>query len=118
MRKLVLVMLLLSINLLVSAAEDIKVYEKLCTTGVLQECHRLGLIYQDGKIIDKDIKKAIELYEKSCNSGYSDSCIVLSAIYLFGKGVDKDTNSAIQYLQEACVLGDKSGCRTYKQLTK
>ena len=59
----------------------------------------LGVIYEEGKYIKRDIVKAIKYYSMASNQGFPSSQYALGLIYLKGKFVKKDIGMAIKLLQ-------------------
>jgi len=53
-------------------------------------CSNLGVMYQLGEGVGKDLAKAVELYRKACDGGDMVGCSVLGFMYENGKGVGKD----------------------------
>ena len=49
-------------------------FRKLCEGGGNEECRRLGLIYENGEYVPKDISQAIAFYRKACDGGWKMVC--------------------------------------------
>ena len=52
----------------------VKYAEKSCTLNYSEGCNVVGLEYESGNNVLKNIKKAKEYYKKACNLGYSEGC--------------------------------------------
>ncbi len=78
----------------------------------------MGVLYNLGKGVNQDYKKANELYSEACDLGFGDSCYNLGVLYFYGKGVGQDANTAKKYLNKACDLGSKAGCDGYRKLNE
>ena len=73
--------------------------------GMLE--HLLGMAYQYGIGVEKNIEIAIEYYETSHNMNNTASSLALSQIYFQGIGVNKDFDKACGYLSKAsfdCII--------------
>ncbi len=83
-------------------------YTEACDGGIVESCHKLGLIYIRENDIGKN--KAKELFEKACNGGIIGSCHNLGFMYFEGKGVKKDINKAKNMYEKACDGGMVESC--------
>ena len=70
-------------------------------------CAKLGALYQLGKDILPDTKKALELYEKGCELDAKEACSGAGGIYV---ATDKEKAHAL--LNKGCELGDGFSCAT------
>lgn len=70
-------------------------------------CAKLGALYQLGKDILPDTKKALALYEKGCELGSKEACSGAGGIY-----VSSDKEKARTLLNKGCELGDGFSCAT------
>ncbi|GBB87804.1 hypothetical protein RclHR1_01430013 [Rhizophagus clarus] len=57
--------------------------------------YNLGIMYENGIVVDKDYDKAFELYNMTANSGSSSAQHNLAVMYEFGKGIQRDINQVI-----------------------
>lgn len=55
-----------------------ELYEKGCRNNNLPACVDLGILYETGRGVDKDIDKARKLYEKASRHGYKPAEIRLN----------------------------------------
>lgn len=60
-----------------------------------------GMLYKEGKIIDKNETKAFEYFTKSAEAGDYRGVRELGVCYMFGIGTPKNVNKAIEYLDKA-----------------
>ena len=82
-----------------------------CDQGAATACTHLGILYNRGQGIEKDLATAAELYEKGCTGGDGAGCNNLGTLYEFGViGFGKDLRSGAGYYRRACDLGDSQGC--------
>jgi TPR repeat protein len=86
-------------------------FEYTCNvTGNLDDCHKLGSLYDAGGGVTQDKSKASVLYRKSCDGGIADGCFGLAALYTNGKGVKKDEATASKLYGKACDGGIAKAC--------
>ncbi len=52
-------------------------YERACRAGRLDSYVALGVQFQDGRGVPRDLKRAVELYRKSCDGGAGVGCFNL-----------------------------------------
>ena len=80
-----------SIQLLKSSAEQ----------GFSKAQVRLGDLYCEGKLIEKDYDEALSLYEEAYDSNNFEASERLGLCYYKGYGVEEDYDEAYEYLREA-----------------
>lgn len=78
-----------------------------CDANNALACAKLGALYQLGKDILPDPKKALELYEKGCELGAKEGCSGAGGMYV---ATDKEKARAL--LNKGCELGDGFSCAT------
>nr|WP_314240039.1 tetratricopeptide repeat protein [uncultured Campylobacter sp.] len=81
-------------------------------------CSNLGFLYQNGKGVRQNYKKAKELYTRACDAGDANGCHNLGVFYVNGKGVKQDKRVAKEYFCKTCDMGEQSGCDKYKILNE
>ena len=81
--------------------------ERLASKGNLDALNFLGNMYNTGKGVAKDQRKAVEIYKELVNKNYIYGYTNLALCYLNGYGVDKDTKKAKQYLEQAASMGSQ-----------
>ena len=113
-----LIAVLACATILFAAGEDIGALQKACDDGNAISCFNLGLLYDEGRGVRQDYKKASELYSKACDMGYAGGCYNLGFLYNNGQGVRQDKRTAKEYFGKACDLGDQGGCNNYKILNE
>ena len=77
-------------------------------------CAKLGALYQLGKDILPDTKKALELYEKGCELGDGFSCATAGSYLL----EEKKFKEAYALFEKACKIGDSLGCQFASDLKR
>ena len=71
-----------------------ELFKKACDGGEMRGCRYLGIMYANGKGVEKDLGKAAELYKKACDGGIMRVCNVLGFMYEYGNVVEKDLGKA------------------------
>ncbi len=79
-------------------------------------CGNLGVLYQKGEGVEKNLIKAAQLYTKACELKESFGCGALGMLYENGQGVEKDLRKATQFYSKACKLGNQKACEILKEL--
>ena len=62
--------------------------------GVAEAEHSLGLVYNEGRYVDKDTRIAAQWYEKAVKHNYSNSANNLGILYMNGEGVEQNLDKA------------------------
>ncbi len=86
------------------AAERAKV---MAAKGHPRAQHVLGMLYQNGLGVEKDIKLAIYWLEKAAGQGLKEAESYLGHLYLDGKVVEKDVDKAEKWLLSAAKHGER-----------
>ncbi len=92
-----------------------KYFEKACDLKYGGGCSNLGVLYQNGQVVQKDLTKAAYLYSKACELKEGYGCGALAVLYINGQGVEKNLIKADQYISKACKLGDQKACEALKE---
>ena len=71
-----------------------------------QKQNDLGLLYQNGQGVPKDLVKAAELYQKAADQGNAAARNNLGLLYQNGQGVPKDLRKAAELYQKAANQGN------------
>ena len=66
----------------------------------------VGILYEEGHGVPKDVAKAIEWYERAAESGDMAAQFNLGRIYMNGEIVERDLERARDLLQRAADQGD------------
>ncbi|CAA6811193.1 MAG: Unknown protein [uncultured Sulfurovum sp.] len=99
-------------------------YKKECKND-FNGCKNVGEMYQDGKGVSKDLKKALEYYHIGCEKNDGTSCFKIGMMYQFAKTYDQtqgylieDAAKAKEYYLQACDNKYILGCETFAKLNK
>lgn len=79
----------------------IPLYTKAANLGDTYALYKLGMMYVDGQIQEKDGSKAIHYLTQAAQKGYADAYWQLAMLYRAGKLVDKDYSKYTEYLFKA-----------------
>ncbi len=88
-------------------------FRQACEDGVMSACYDLGVLYEQGEVVGRDIERAFELYETACLAEDPDevACNNLAVMYQQGEAVEQDTERAAELYRRACEQGSMLGCR-------
>ncbi len=92
-----------------------KYFEKACDLKDSRGCGALGLLYENGEGVEKDLIKAAQFCSKACNLNNSWGCGYLGFLYEYGQGVEKDLIKAAYFYSKACKLGEQLACESLKE---
>lgn len=96
------------------AEKAIKLAEKACKDGNIDQCSQAGFDYQSR---NKDYAKAKKYYKLACDKGHSSACEFLaellspSMMMVPIKNLKDDLKEACKLRTKACELGNGFGCR-------
>lgn len=84
--------------------------EKAAAQGNVLANYLLGLYYQEGELVKKDVKKSIQYFTYAAKHGLVQAQHELADYYAHGKfGVDKDPSLAFKWTQQLAAQGDALG---------
>ena len=81
-------------------------YREACDNNDGSACYELGLLYDEGKMVAKNEKKADQFILRACELKYDVGCLATAAYYQ----VNNNMKKAIGYYVEVCERGDASAC--------
>src|SRR5580704_17322415 len=85
-------------------------HDTACSGGDYSQCVSLGIDYETGRGVDKDVSKAAPLYDSGCTHGVMTGCANLGQLLDRGAGVPKDPVKAAGLYKKACDGGESLGC--------
>ncbi|GAA7692638.1 hypothetical protein JP0153_06150 [Helicobacter pylori] len=91
-----------------------KYFEKACDLNNSGGCGALGMMYENGRGVEKNSKKAAQLYSKACDLKDGCGCSFLGGLYYNGDGVKQDSKKAATLFEKACKLGNQLACEMLK----
>ena len=71
-----------------------------------KSCNYLGVLYENGLGVKKDINKALSYYKISCDAKVAEACINLGSLY---SQLNKKQKAKASF-KKACSLGYKPAC--------
>ena len=81
----------------------------LANQGNAQAQYELGLMYELGMGIEKDLNQAFVWYQKSANQAYAKAQYNLGIFYALAKGVNKDIEQSKHWIRKANENGYSGG---------
>lgn len=85
-----------------SAAKAGTFYRKACDARDADGCTALGLAYQSGAGVSKDLKQAATAFAIGCQAGTNDACNEMGLAFQRGAGVARDLERARNLFGNAC----------------
>ncbi|MGM0555479.1 MAG: tetratricopeptide repeat protein [Myxococcota bacterium] len=89
------------------------------TSSDPSSCHFVGLSYEIGEAVERDLGRACEFYVQSCDDGYYHGCGNASIVFDKGECTPRDEpdyEKALEYAQEGCREDKGNGCDMVGQL--
>ena len=87
-------------------AEAVKWLEKAGGMGISNAYYYLGLAFDNGWGVEKDVPKAVDAYEKAVAMGHAPAMNNLGFILYEGRGVEKNLSKSIHLITRAVEHGD------------
>lgn len=87
-----------------------------CDAGTLASCFELGLAYEAGERVTRDIPRAFSLFKRTCEGGLFDGCVKLGDYYYEGLGTPRNYAQAVATYTRACDAGNMEGCDRWGRL--
>ncbi|GAA8421876.1 hypothetical protein HpDR46_04170 [Helicobacter pylori] len=87
-----------------------KYFEKACNLNYGGGCGNLGVLYQKGEVVEKNLIKAAQYASKACDLNNGGGCGNLGVLYQKGEVVEKDLIKAAYLYSKACELKESFGC--------
>lgn len=79
----------------------------LAQKGNVQALYQLGVLFNDGKGLQKDYSKAAQCYRKAAEQGHQKAQLYLGLLYQNGRGVEQDYKQAAQWLTKSAEQGEQ-----------
>ena len=91
--------------------EALKWHEKAAANGETKSWYYVGLAYEEGKIVGKNLSYAAQCYERGLKPSGSVGCYNrLGALYFKGEGVPQDHEKGVKLLTKAYEEENNWGC--------
>jgi len=88
----------------------------LAELGDAEAQYNLGVMYDEGAGLDRDLSTAAAWYRKAAEQGFVDAQTNLAMMHLQGQGVARDSAMAGSWLRKAADQGDKEAASLLKEL--
>ncbi|ACE06262.1 hypothetical protein Aasi_0895 [Candidatus Amoebophilus asiaticus 5a2] len=85
--------------------EDVPTLTRKAQQGDVKAQQALGVMYESGNGVTKDVKKAVEWYQKAAMQGHVEAQCNLGGMYELGRGIGKDEHQATYWYQKAADQG-------------
>ncbi len=95
---------------------DVKAIQAKADAGDADAQFQMGVIYAQGKLVDKDVNKASDYLTKAANQNQVQACGLLGHLMLMNAKDENDFNAAIDMLVKAADLGDERSQDTLLKL--
>lgn len=92
------------------AAAAALIYSHACDRDDAQGCARLGLVYLQGRDIQRDDWKAKAALERACDGGAGAGCFHLGWMLYRGRAAKRDIMQAQRLYARGCKLGELRAC--------
>jgi len=89
----------------------------LAELGDAEAQYNLGVMYDQGASVDRDLDKAASWYRKAAEQGFLDAQTNLGMMYYRGEGVSSDSTEAARWLRLAADKGDTEAAALLEQIT-
>ena len=89
----------------------------LAELGDIEAQFNLGVMYDEGAGVDKDLAVAADWYLKAADQGFVDAQSNLGMMYLHGHGVPCDYKKASTWFRKAASQGDQEASDYLKQIS-
>jgi len=86
-------------------AKALNIWVDLADKGDAEAINALGMMYQSGKGVSRDVGVAARLYKKAANAGLPAAQNNLAVMYESGEGVDQDLDTAVKLYQQSASQG-------------
>lgn len=83
---------------------------KACNSGIDESCTYLGISYQYGEGVEKNLDRAIDLFERACSGTDPFGCMELASIFEDEEGDVYDQARAIRFQHQGCDGGAMVSC--------
>lgn len=83
-----------------------EIWEPLAGHGDADAQFNLGLMYEDGDGVVRDVEKAIFLFTSSAEQGFAPAQLRLGTMYMMGRAVDRNDEKAVDLFQRAARQGE------------
>ena len=90
----------------------------LAELGDAEAQYNLGVMYDEGAGIEKDLVKAAGWFRKAADQGFIDAQTNLGMMYYYGQGIPRDHAEAARWFKRAASQGDHEAGSYLKLIEK
>ena len=105
-------------NAFIIISKEVLEYRKAAEKGDVEAQFKLGLCYERGEGIGKNLNKAVEWYQKAAVQGHAKAQCNLGWCYAKGIGVEKNLTKAVEWYQKAAEQGNVFAKEALERLKK
>jgi len=87
------------------SGEAVRWYTKAAEAGAAEAQYALGMLYLNGRNVQKDARAAASWIEKAAHSGHAPSQFQLAVLYCTNQGVPQDLAQAVSWYEQAAERG-------------
>ncbi|MBS2030772.1 MAG: sel1 repeat family protein [Deltaproteobacteria bacterium] len=91
-------------------ADTAQACHRACDAGLLDSCHALAKLYDLGKGVELDAKRALSILRAACAKDHAQSCFDAGKRLLQPTSGKADEKHGHAMLEKACKLGIKEAC--------
>lgn len=85
-------------------------------TGVPAAAYEMGMVFYDGKGVERDFSVTAYWMALGAQSGYTPAMRMLGVLYFNGEGVERDRIQGQQWVKQAAIMGDPKAPDTLEQM--
>jgi TPR repeat protein len=89
----------------------------LAELGDVEAQFNLGVMYDEGAGVEKNLTTAASWYRKAAGQGFMDAQTNLGIMYFHGQGVPRDYREAMKWFQQAAGQGDQEAAGYLKKIS-
>ena len=93
-------------------------WQPLAELGDVEAQYNLGVMYDEGAGVNRDLACAADWYRKAAEQGFVDAQTNLGFMYYHGQGVSRDFREAARWFQQAADQGDTEATACLEQLSR
>ena len=107
MKKLILTIFITLFSIFVSCCQNIAGLKQKAEQGDAHAQYNLGVCYDKGYGVEKDLRKAVKWFRKSAEQGDAKAQYNLGYCYAYGDGVEKNLREAVKWYRKSAEQGLK-----------
>gem|GEM_PF-8661 len=99
-----------------SGVKAVDYFLQAARTGVPAAAYEMGMVFYDGKGVERDFAVAAYWMALGAQSGYTPAMRMLGVLYFNGEGVERDRIQGQQWVKQAAIMGDPQAPDTLEQM--